>query len=227
MRGFGFTARPTIAVGLDEAPVTRLTRSGVYGYFDIAKASAKGYDRFREMPPEPAGAVPLSKDEQSALTGNDPTTHQPATSVGGKPVPPGGCNGKARETFKSDEFSIDDSALPDGGPKVPPSDPRLKAAYAAWSTCMKGKGFDYRDPVAAIGDPRWHDSRTATTAEIATATADIDCKLSNNTVGVVVAVQTAYDKKYIEANTAELAAYRQRTEDLLRRAGQAAAGQNG
>ncbi|MFI6153867.1 hypothetical protein ACIBCA_14340 [Kitasatospora sp. NPDC051170] len=224
MRGFGFTARPTIALGVDEAPVTRLTRSGLYGYFDVAGASTKGYDTFVRLPARQPGTdgPPPSAEELSALNGDDPATRQPVTRVGGRPVPPGGCAAKGREAFRGEEFPLGDAALPDGGPKIPAGDARLTDAYAAWSTCMKDRGFDYPDPMAALGDPRWHDSRAATPNEIATATADIACKLAHNTVGVLVALQSAYDKQYLEAKAAELAAYRQRKDDLLRRAAQVA-----
>ena len=50
----------------------------------------------------------------------------------------------------------------------------------------------------------------ASTAQIATATADVQCKISTNLIGVAMAVQTAYDQQYIDAHTDQLAAYRER-----------------
>ncbi|MEV7777760.1 hypothetical protein [Kitasatospora sp. NPDC088351] len=234
MRDFGFTAKPTTVLGADTAAMARLTRSRLYGYFDVAKAKTLGYDRFAQtdqVNQDAAQAPPASVAEQTALSGNDPTTRQPVTTLNGKPLPPGGCFQKGRDALKDDSLLIDDSALPEGGPKIPVNDPRIVEAYATWSQCMKSKGFDYKDPIGAIGDQKWKTGRPANGStnpdEIAAATADIDCKIANNTVGVIVAVQTAYDKKYIEANAAKLTAYRQQTEDLVRRAAHIASGGQG
>src|SRR5262249_27537689 len=105
----------------------------------------------------------------------------------------------------------DTQALPDGGPAVPVKDPRMVAVDAAWSTCMKDKGFHYANPVAALTDPQWTPKgsgpTTPTTKEVAVATADLACKRSTNLMGVAVAVETAYDQQYIASHRAQLAAY--------------------
>lgn len=72
-------------------------------------------------------------------------------------------------------------ALPDGGPKVPSTDP------------SHNRG-------------------------IATATADVECKLSTNLVGVAVAVEIAYDRQYIEMHPAQLTEFKRRLGDQLRAA---------
>ncbi|WP_329385930.1 hypothetical protein OG625_26465 [Streptomyces sp. NBC_01351] len=235
MRGFGLTARPTLTLGLDDAPKERLTRSMLYGYFDVEKAKTHGYDRGSGMADQGAagngaGGTPPTAAEEIAMSGNDPTTQQPVPTLDGKPVPPGGCGQKGRDTLKADQLIISDAALPDGGPKIPAGDPRIVEAYAKWSECMKGKGFEYKDPIAAVTDPKWAASAQAGSTgpagpdEIATATADVECKIANNTVGVVVAVQTAYGKKYVEDNSTKLTAYRQQIDDLVRKAAQITAG---
>ncbi|MFD8632519.1 hypothetical protein [Streptomyces sp. NPDC059533] len=235
MRGFGLTARPTVTLGLDDAPKQRLTRSMLYGYFDVEKAKTLGYDRGAGAVDQGAagngtGGAPPTAAEEIAMSGNDPTTHQPVPTLDGKPVPPGGCGQKGRDTLKADDLVISDSALPDGGPKIPAGDPRIVEAYAKWSECMKGRGFDYKDPIAAVTDQKWGSAQggnaggPAGPEEIATATADVECKIANNTVGIVVAVQTAYGKKYVEANSTKLAAYRQQIDDLVRKAAQITAG---
>lgn len=223
MGEYGFAGRPTGLVGLDDMVGERTTRSLVYGYFDVAGAATKGYANTAvQGPPEAqAGAGPMSEQEQTALTGADPRTGQPVTTLAGKPLPKGGCLQRARDVLGGPVPNPTSGDLPDGGPKVPVSDPRLVEAFAKWSACMKEKGFDYKEPVNAIGDPAWRQqAQGPSPQEIATATADVACKVANNTVGVVVAVQTAYDKQYIEANATKLADYRKRIDDMLRKAAQ-------
>jgi len=95
------------------------------------------------------------------------------------------------------------ASLPEGGPSVPSSDSRWVAAVAGWSACMKDKGFSYDTPQAAIGDTAWRGAAVSA-AQIATASADVACKVSTNLVGIGVAVQSAYDQQYIDAHRAEL-----------------------
>ncbi|MFJ8040307.1 hypothetical protein ACIRBX_07320 [Kitasatospora sp. NPDC096147] len=222
LRGYGLTGRPTVLVGLEDMVAGRLTRSLVYGYFDVANAGSKGYAAVRNATPPPPGA-PLDEATADrnhiALTGADPRTGQPVTTLDGKPVPAGGCQQKSREALGGATPNPDTGDLPEGGPKVPAGDPRLVDAFAKWSACMKEKGFEYKDPGAAIGDPAWQQQTAQPSPqEIATASADIACKLAHNTVGIAVAVQTAYAKRYVEANAAKLTAYKQRTDDMLRKA---------
>ncbi|GAA1404891.1 hypothetical protein GCM10009639_51260 [Kitasatospora putterlickiae] len=233
MREFGFTARPTEILGLDDAPRQRLTHSAVYGYFDADGMQSNGYNNGRAGTPPPAAtgaAPPPSADEQTALTGDDPRTRQKVDQLNGKPVPPGGCAQKGRDTVGPLPM-FSDAALPEGGPKIPANDPRVAEAYGKWSACMKEKGFDYKDPVAANIDAKWREpsERPPSANQIATATADVACKIANNTVGVIVAVQQTYANRYIEANAAKLAEYRQKTDDQLKKAAQlvASSGQAG
>ncbi|WP_457032999.1 hypothetical protein [Kitasatospora sp. P5_F3] len=228
MREYGLTGRPTVLLGLDELAATRSTRSLVYGFFDVTAAESKGYATTSSVTPSGAdGGVTTttgSDQDQIALTGADPATGQPVNTLAGKPVPAGGCQQKSRDALGGATPNPSTGDLPDGGPKIPTTDPRLVEAFAKWSTCMKDKGFDYKEPVAAIGDPAWQrQTSQPSPQEIATAAADVACKVGNNTVGIAVAVQTAYAARYIEANSAELAAYKQRTDDMVRKAAELAA----
>ncbi|MBO1418529.1 hypothetical protein [Streptomyces sp. FH025] len=251
MRGFGFAGRPTVVLGAEEAQRGRQTRSTLYGYFDTDRAGALGYDltvRFADQSAPADAQPPASVAEQIALTGTDPATHQPVPALDGRPVPTGGCARKGLDALRdADGLSYGEGTLPDGGPKVPADDPRITAAYAAWSRCMKDEGYDYPDPVSAIADPKWHPpagTPAAATAqastgpglgtgpgpgpeEIATATADLRCKLAENTVGTIVAVQTAYGKRYVETHAAQLADRRQRLDDLVHRAAALVSGTTG
>ncbi|MFB6553248.1 hypothetical protein [Streptomyces sp. NPDC056405] len=55
-------------------------------------------------------------------------------------------------------------------------DPKVVAAFAQWSSCMKDKGYDYAKPMDANDDPQFNDPSTVTDAEIATAKADVACR---------------------------------------------------
>ncbi|WP_035847040.1 hypothetical protein [Kitasatospora azatica] len=219
MKGFGFTSKGVTAVGLDQEAAVRLSRNPVFGVFNPAQVAAKGYDYFVAIPPaDPAGGPVPSAEEQTALNGTD-ATGRPVDSVNGMPLPPGGCAKKGRDAVGGKAPVIADSALPDGGPRTPPSDPRIADAYAKWAACMHGKGYTYPDPTAAVSDPRWKkDATGASPQQIATAGADVQCKIENNTVGVIVAVESAYGRLYIDSHGSALTAYRQRLDETLAKA---------
>ncbi|MEE1783819.1 hypothetical protein PUR71_13005 [Streptomyces sp. SP17BM10] len=84
------------------------------------------------------------------------------------------------------------------------ADDRVKAAFAAWSGCMKTAGYDYASPMDAYNDPHWRTSPTADQQEIATAQADIACKRQTNLIGIWYAVDAAYQQQQIQAHQAEL-----------------------
>lgn len=73
-------------------------------------------------------------------------------------------------------------------------DPRIRAAWDAWSRCMADRGFTgYPSPVAAYTDDAWQrgeDGNTRhTRRERATAVADVLCKRRHHTAEVWHAVQ--------------------------------------
>jgi hypothetical protein len=55
-------------------------------------------------------------------------------------------------------------------------DPNVVAVFAKWSSCMKAKGYSYKEPMEANDDARFSDHRKVTALEIATAKADIQCR---------------------------------------------------
>ncbi|MFJ6770586.1 hypothetical protein ACIQOV_06375 [Kitasatospora sp. NPDC091257] len=141
-----------------------------------------------------------------------------ADALGGPPPVPGTAQG-----------------LPDKGPRIPLTDPRLTAAYAEWSACMKEKGYSYANPADAYSDRKWGAAGTTPLAatppprspdEVSTAEADIACKISLNTVGRLVAVETAYDNQYIARNADALRSFAQQLSARTQRA-QAVISQDG
>jgi hypothetical protein len=72
---------------------------------------------------------------------------------------------------------------------------------------MRGRGYDYADPFAAVGDTRWQSPDISAT-ERATASADVDCKQQTALAGTMFAVERAYQEHAIAQNTAHLRALR-------------------
>lgn len=79
---------------------------------------------------------------------------------------------------------------------------KVAAAAAAWSECMKGKGFTYPSPQQAQSK-KWPQPVSA--EEIATATADVDCKQQTNYAAVWLYVESEYQRVFVERNAAALA----------------------
>lgn len=87
-------------------------------------------------------------------------------------------------------------------------DPRLRAAWKAWSGCVAGQGFTrYSDPVAAYSDTAWRrgsDGNTRhTPRERATATADVTCKRRHHTAEI-------WHTARAREQTADIAGHRER-----------------
>lgn len=80
---------------------------------------------------------------------------------------------------------------------------------------MKAKGFALDSPLSAT-IAAWYREKPASAEQIAAATADVQCKISTNLVGIGVALQAAYDQQYIDAHRAELDAFLAQRDRYLR-----------
>ncbi|WP_392900476.1 hypothetical protein [Streptomyces sp. LN699] len=87
------------------------------------------------------------------------------------------CRGEVRNLLKGDVVDYGEEAQKLGNEAFLRSkeEPAVVAAFAAWSSCMKEKGYTYKQPLDASDDPRFG-SRDVTQEEIATAVADIACR---------------------------------------------------
>jgi hypothetical protein len=194
-----FTVDKTIGAGITGMVRDRVVRADLYGFFDtVADASQYGYHRAAWDPGGWGGTFPIKTVPQSMI--------DTCTEVGTQ---------AAGSADDMDYIAL--SKLPDGGPPVPSSDSRYVSAVAKWSACMKDQGFPYTDPLAAVGDAKWRTLDAASPQEIATATADVQCKISTNLIGIAVAVETAYDQRYIDAHADALTAYQARVTAAVRR----------
>ncbi|MDY0914973.1 hypothetical protein [Rathayibacter festucae] len=161
-----------------------VVRSDLWGFYDPQNASRLGYSRAADQ----AGAL------ESGVPQGVSSEDFAECSIAVHGAFPLGSGGGA---FSAGHVS----SLPNGGPPVPTSDSRVEEVVEEWSACMKKRGFEYPDPVTAMIDQGWKPGVSSVSAEqIATATADMDCKAETNLVGIELAVQSAYDQEYIESH---------------------------
>ena len=221
MKSFGFTVSPNNSSdNFSDLSDEYKMRSALYGFFDPEDVPVKGYDVFVSQAQDSSNGKPLSSAEIGVYTGAN-KSGVAISSYGGKPVPKGGCNEYGVNFIGGeppDPGTV--GSLPDGGPPIPTSDPRIIAVDQEWSICMKAKGFSYPSPIAAYTDPRWGQARTASATEISTAVADMTCKASTNLMGISVAVEDAYDDRYIQTHTAALAKFHQQLVNAVMKANQ-------
>src|SRR5579859_3339596 len=181
MAGYGLPAIPSTPT--DFAALARAgdARSELYGFFDPGVVAKQGYDVLEAGPA--SRAVP-SAAQISVLTGRTEAGVVVA-EYQGKSIPSGGCHQTAVNAIGGlPPIPGASGELPDGGPQVPLTDPRMLSVDAKWSACMKVKGYAYATPADAYIDAKWRpipgrspsQSEAVMSAEIATATADLACK---------------------------------------------------
>jgi hypothetical protein len=232
MAGFGLRGGGTHATDIDDHGARVATaHTRLYGFFDPEIVATDGYDIVQlqsSYDPGKPRPLPMSDVAVTVEIGSDKAGH-PVSSYGGRPVPPGGCKAVARAATGGDLPDMNAAGLPDGGPTMPLSDPRVLDATTKWSTCMAAKGFHYKTPYdamtsqvaqAAVVGSGSDQKVVHTPAEIDQATADLACKQATNFMGTVVAVQTAYDRQYIAGHGPALAEYRKRLDARIGQATQ-------
>jgi hypothetical protein len=157
----------------------RVTRTDMWGFFDTVTVDQFGYD----YPDSSSGG----------LEGSDPSGYDYRVMVACAQavdlITPGNW-----------AFSEDFTHLPDGGPAPANSDSRYVPLLKQWHDCMASKGFDYSTPLDAMLDNEWRENESLRPEMMARARTDIDCKISTNFVGEVLAIQIAYDNVYIDAH---------------------------
>ena len=194
MASFGYDFPPAGLVG-PAGPSDR--NESRYGLTDAVAAATRGY--------RPAGnrAVPKLPDlpapAQAALNGD-------AATVGGHPVPAGGCGGQASRGISG---AVPAGADPTLGDQLASesfarsrADARVTAAISRWSACMGAAGHPYRSPTDPPRDPAFRGPLTA--AEKATATADVRCKEQTGLVAAWAAVEAEYQRALIASNAGAL-----------------------
>ncbi|MFE1895726.1 hypothetical protein [Streptomyces yangpuensis] len=203
-------------------------RSGYKPEFAAARTAGAGGDASAAAAAGPArsGAVEpvLSDGEWLAMTGTTKDTgdtaqarRTPPTQVQGKDIPPGGCIAESTRTLTGGgEQLYADLAQDINGRSFKESlgDARVTKVFAAWSACMKGKGYDYKDPMQANDDPRFA-APTVSPQEIAVATADVACKNETKLVDVWHAAEARIQQRMIDAAAKDMNAVRKAKQTAL------------
>ncbi|MFI9152681.1 hypothetical protein [Streptomyces sp. NPDC053367] len=223
MRRYGFDLAPRPAYRGDKA----LRDARRYGISDPDTASRFGY----RIDPAARGPKPPEENYSTAesLVLFGPQDGQgTGRTADGKSVPEGGCWGQALRDLAADgpEVRPEDEEFADQLAtftyQASQQDPRVKKAFAAWSGCMKDKGYAYKGPMDAVEDPAFKTAR-ASRREIQVAEADVACKQRHNVIGVWYAVEVAYQERAVEQNQQQLDTLGQRKEAILRAAARAGA----
>lgn len=221
----------------------------LYGITDAAKVRKYGYH------PAPGDV----RRNENQLSDKEPSEEELAIEEGeirggykGVQVPKGGCLGDARRqlfgnmniwTARGQRMQ----AIVNEAAHRAEDDPRVRAVFQKWSSCMQESGYHYTDPWEANNDPRWlksevpippaenaeHDEhgndvevppaelkvdRKLRAEEITAANADLSCRKKHNVVGVWHAVDVAYQKRAIDANAEFVQEQKKAYEVLARRA---------
>lgn len=205
----GFGLEFPVSLGGGSSAAAGLDNSRRYFVFEEAVAQKDGYhisqqqrEEIDRVSTERAAnrGKQLSSEVQNIVEGKGPTVFN------GKPVPQGGCGREAATKLggnKASTASVNVQGLRLESYSRMLADSRVAAVNALWSKCMKEQGFDYPDTKSANDDRRWS-ADEPTKLEIDTAVADAKCKREHNVVGIMLTVETAYQKRIIDQKITEL-----------------------
>ncbi|MFD4336885.1 hypothetical protein ACFWPP_06725 [Streptomyces anulatus] len=176
-----------------------------YGIHDLKLAKGRGYK------PDAAQQIAYDKAMNAGAVdgltgGEDSQTLEGGgvKEVNGKKVPDGGCIGQADRKIGAQAVQSETAQQVSAETFTKSkTDARVVKAFDAWSKCMKGKGYNYAEPLDASDDPRFS-SRDVTSEEIATATTDIECRDKTNVTQVWFKAESALQKKAIEDQAEQL-----------------------
>ncbi|MFC5663950.1 hypothetical protein ACFP3U_13265 [Kitasatospora misakiensis] len=195
-----------------------------YDPIELADVSVNGYhspDPNRGK--KPAAAPSLSAAVTTVLGAGLGPDGRPAADTaaeyGGKRLPPGGCIADAQRELTARGGTGRDADVAVGvnyeGFERSRQDPRVKAVFQDWSRCMAERGYSYGTPGDALRDQRWAATEKPSAEEIATATADVECKARVNVVGVWFTVEAAYEQELIRLRLPELTAAKAANDAML------------
>ncbi|MFI1395053.1 hypothetical protein [Streptomyces sp. NPDC020681] len=191
MVSFGFADFPLDPKQPSPAMSMVAAGTGPYGLLDLDKARRWGYgwDPKKAAAWEPKGRA-MTQEERGVLYG---TRLGGSATVSGRKVPEAGCSGVAsgqladgvKDSKRMWTFSQDRERSLD---KTVEKDPRVVLALKTWSQCVVDKGLGrYQNPQEAFSDKAWsrgqNGNTTRTDRELATATADVECKRKHDTAG--------------------------------------------
>jgi hypothetical protein len=166
-----------------------------YGITDADLAARDGYGLGERDPAtQPPTPTPSPTPEQlSALTGPDGCVA--LTEARQRQNSPAGADPDLPQRLAKESFTRSQRT------------PSVRAVLASWSECMRARGHDYADPLAAASDNRF--TGPVTPHEIAVAAADIECKRTTNLVGVWFSAERELQLDQVRAHSAALGEVRQ------------------
>jgi hypothetical protein len=182
-----------------------------YGITDPAFAAQYGYHLpsvvdGTALTPGPDAKQNGSAAEELVLSGKAPEGGQ-SGAVNGKTVPPGGCLGEADAKISPSGGGIQDPELvtqiSSDSYNRSLTDPGLGTAFAAWTECMRGKGYNYPSPQEAGGDFTTS-AKVVPPKELATAVADVACKQQTKLVDAWFGFEVKYQQDQLNQHAETL-----------------------
>jgi hypothetical protein len=173
-----------------------------YGITDQDLAARFGYflgDRDQTPPSAPK----LTSAETAVLTGRLALARgskKAPSQIDGKRIPQDGCLGEATRKIGPRIDESLSSKLDYESLRRSQSDPRVLAVVAAWSRCMKAKGYTVDSPLNAARLTPDRNNGQAAQSDITTALADIKCKSQTDLVKIWFTVDSAIQRQQIEQN---------------------------
>lgn len=102
-------------------------------------------------------------------------------------------------------------------------EPEVVAAFGAWSSCMKERGFVYKEPLDASDDRRFKGTDVSRT-EIDTALADLACRARSNVAKVWFDAEVRLQEQALEQRVPALQTERRELDAALRKSADVLAG---
>lgn len=190
-----------------------------YGITDRALAEKYGYGLPDGMQHQEGTKMPeLTKDQIEVLTGRtsirngpaDPAPEKAPSTYQGKEIHQDGCAGWADDQLGTRDMDFSLVSQLDGESLTRSQQtPSVRNAIAAWSTCMKGKGYTVGTPYH-VGDVVPHTDGSPSKEEIVVAIADIDCKQSTDLVKIWFTEDSRIQEQQIKDHQSALDALRTR-----------------
>ncbi|WP_333733177.1 hypothetical protein [Streptomyces sp. IBSBF 3010] len=212
MRRYGFTDWRTEDLGV--APPVSDNASNMprrYGLSILAEAKEYGY----HVPSTGTESTPPPEQEAAGaatvLRGADGS--QKVMSFKGSALPEGGCTGEVNRKIGTLESHVVEELSSESFLQSQ-QEPAVKTAMAAWSGCMKDRGYDTPtvwDTDELVGVQ----SQTPTDKEIAIAVADVECKQETDLIKIWFDQESAIQRQLIKKNQASLSGARQKAEKTL------------
>ncbi len=205
---------------IDEASLGGAAAERPIGITDARTVARWGYHR------DPASVEPGTRKGDDR--GYDPTTRElelrqgvdaaghsvEATDSSGNALPEGGCDAESWRLVAGgpDWDMLRGESLFSQAAERAEADPRLAAAWRAWSRCMAEAGYEYDTPWEANDDPRWWSAPKPSREELATATQDMVCRDSTELQATWMALLNARQRDVIDQEGASLAEWATRLE---------------